>query len=98
MSSGKAGWSPGLCGTKPAIPSATSTPQPPTRRAQVVSLAGRCAERLVLGEAQHSTSGGADLASANRLARSMVYRGGYGARMGPVALEDDEENYLRRES
>lgn len=64
----------------------------------MVALAGRCAERLVLGEAQHSTSGGADLASANRMARSMVYQGGYGARIGPMALQDEEENYLRRES
>ena len=40
-------------------------------------MAGRCAERLVLGEANTSTAGSADLAAANRIAREMVFRCGF---------------------
>lgn len=40
----------------------------------VVCMAGRCAERLVLGDAYISTAGAADLDMANNIAREMVYR------------------------
>lgn len=40
----------------------------------VVCMAGRCAERLVLGDAYISTMGAADLEMANNIAREMVYR------------------------
>jgi cell division protease FtsH len=62
----------------------------------VVALAGRCAERLVLGEGAVSTAGAADLELANGVAREMVYRCGFGRRTGPVALMDNEEVYLNR--
>ncbi|KAL6769297.1 FTSHI6 [Auxenochlorella protothecoides x Auxenochlorella symbiontica] len=63
----------------------------------VVALAGRCAEMLVLGEANYTSSAGEDLTLANYIAREMVYHSGFGARMGPVALQDDDENFLMRE-
>lgn len=58
----------------------------------------RCSvgERLVLGEANVSTAGGGDLNSANRVAREMVYRCGFSAKLGPVSLMDREEVYLGR--
>ncbi len=62
----------------------------------VVALAGRCAEQLVLGEANVSTAGAADLELANAVAREMVYRCGFGRRTGPVALMDNEEVYLNK--
>lgn len=34
---------------------------------------------------------------ANYIAREMVYHSGFGARMGPIALQDDDENFLLRE-
>ncbi|EFN50481.1 hypothetical protein CHLNCDRAFT_55840, partial [Chlorella variabilis] len=43
----------------------------------VVALAGRCAERLVLGEANVSTAGAAHLQAANLIAREMVFRCGF---------------------
>ena len=57
----------------------------------------RCGERMVMGEANVTTAGGADLAMANNVAREMVYRCGFSARLGPVALMDSEEVYLNRE-
>lgn len=63
----------------------------------VVALAGRCAERLILGDANVSTAGASDLELANSVAREMVYRCGFGARTGPVALMDNEEVYLNRQ-
>lgn len=62
----------------------------------VVALAGRCAERLVLGDANITTAGAADLEVANNVAREMVYRCGFGRRTGPVALMDNEEVYLNK--
>ena len=50
-----------------------------------------------MGEANVTTAGGADLAMANNVAREMVYRCGFSARLGPVALMDSEEVYLNRE-
>ncbi|PSC74371.1 ATP-dependent zinc metalloprotease chloroplastic [Micractinium conductrix] len=60
----------------------------------VVAMAGRCAERLVLGEANVSTAGAADLEGANHIAREMVFRCGFSKRLGPVSLMDNEETYL----
>ena len=40
-------------------------------------MAGRCAERLLLGEANTSTAGANDLAAANLIAREMVFRCGF---------------------
>lgn len=40
----------------------------------VVAMAGRCAERLVLGDGHISMGGAADLEMANNIAREMVYR------------------------
>ena len=62
----------------------------------VVALGGRCAERLLLGDANVSTAGASDMELANSVAREMVYRCGFGRRMGPVALMDNEEVYLNR--
>lgn len=62
----------------------------------VVAIAGRCAEQLVLGEANISTAGASDLELANSIAREMVYRCGFGKRTGPVALMDNEEVYLNK--
>ena len=61
---------------------------------QVVALAGRCGERLVLGEASVSTAGAGDLDVANGIAREMVFRCGFSKRLGPVALMDNEEVFL----
>lgn len=61
-------------------------------------MAGRCAEQLVLGEANLSTNSGADLVFANGIAREMVYRCGFGRRLGPVALQDDDANFLKHGS
>ncbi|KAL4452773.1 hypothetical protein ABPG75_008435 [Micractinium tetrahymenae] len=60
----------------------------------VVAMAGRCAERLVLGEGNVSTAGAADLEHANNIAREMVFRCGFSKRLGPVSLMDNEETYL----
>lgn len=62
----------------------------------VVAMAGRCAEKLVLGDANLSTAGAADLELTNNVAREMVFRCGFGRRTGPVALMDNEEVYLNR--
>lgn len=40
-------------------------------------MAGRCAERLALGEGNVSTAGAGDLAAANLIAREMVFRCGF---------------------
>ncbi|KAI7835886.1 hypothetical protein COHA_010231 [Chlorella ohadii] len=61
----------------------------------VVSMAGRCAERLVLGEGNVSTAGSSDLATANRIAREMIFRCGFSKRLGPVSLMTNEETYLK---
>ncbi|BDA40994.1 ATP-dependent zinc metalloprotease FTSH, chloroplastic [Coccomyxa sp. Obi] len=60
----------------------------------VVGIAGRCAERLVLGEANITTAGGGDLDNVNNIAREMVYRCGFSKRLGPVALMDTEEVFI----
>ena len=56
----------------------------------------RCGERMLMGEENLTTAGGGDLVMANNVAREMVYRCGFSARIGPVALMDNEEVYLNR--
>ena len=60
----------------------------------VVCLAGRCAERLLLGDANISTAGAADLNQANAVAKEMIYRCGFSKQLGPVALMDSEDTYV----
>ncbi len=56
----------------------------------------RCAERLILGDANISTASSGDLEQANNIAREMVYRCGFSKRLGPVALMDNEEVFIGR--
>ncbi|KAI3432765.1 hypothetical protein D9Q98_004305 [Chlorella vulgaris] len=60
----------------------------------VVALAGRSAERLVLGDANISTVGASQLQTANLIAREMIFRCGFSSRLGPVSMMDEEESYL----
>lgn len=53
---------------------------------QVVNLAGRCAERLVLGEGEMTAMGAPDLFQANMIAREMVLSMGMGRRSGPMDM------------
>ena len=62
----------------------------------VVALAGRCAEKLILGDASISTASAGDVEQANNIAREMVYRCGFSRRLGPVALMDTEEVFIGR--
>ncbi|CAG9461153.1 unnamed protein product [Pedinophyceae sp. YPF-701] len=59
-----------------------------------VLLAGRCAERLLLGDDFMSLRGGGDVEKANIVAREMVFRYGFNKRLGPMILMDNEERYL----
>ncbi|GIL84930.1 hypothetical protein Vretimale_9765 [Volvox reticuliferus] len=52
----------------------------------VVSLAGRCSEKLVMGEGNVTGMGSPDLFHANLIAREMVMSMGMGRRTGPVDL------------
>jgi len=52
----------------------------------VVNLAGRCGERLVMGDSEVTGMGAPDLFHANMIAREMVLAMGMGRRMGPVDL------------
>jgi len=61
-----------------------------------VLMAGRVAERTLLGEDYISTAGANDLEVANDIAREMIFRCGFSRRLGPVSLMDDEEVYLNR--
>ncbi|DBA75980.1 TPA: hypothetical protein ACH3X2_008914 [Trebouxia sp. C0005] len=63
----------------------------------VVGLAGRCAEKLILGEGNVTTAGASDLEHVNNIAREMIYRCGFSKRLGPVALMDTEEVYINKE-
>ncbi|KAL0023671.1 hypothetical protein WJX77_011852 [Trebouxia sp. C0004] len=63
----------------------------------VVGLAGRCAEKLILGEGNVTTAGASDLEHVNSIAREMIYRCGFSKRLGPVALMDNEEVYINKE-
>mmetsp|Transcript_12892 Transcript_12892/g.38943 ORF Transcript_12892/g.38943 Transcript_12892/m.38943 type:complete len:1018 (-) Transcript_12892:2774-5827(-) len=57
----------------------------------VVTLAGRCAERLLLGDAHMTQSGAIDLDDANYLARRMVYTLGWSQKLGPICLTDSRK-------
>jgi len=57
-----------------------------------VSLGGRAAERLVLGEP--STGASNDLARATQLATRMVREFGMSDRLGPVGFSDESPGYL----
>jgi cell division protease FtsH len=57
-----------------------------------VSLGGRAAERLVLGEP--STGASNDLARATQLATRMVREFGMSDRLGPVGFSDESPQYL----
>ncbi len=58
-----------------------------------VSLGGRCAERLVLGEVSSGAQN--DLEVATDIARSMVCRFGMSDEIGPVALSRETSQYLK---
>ncbi|KAK9813430.1 hypothetical protein WJX73_008508 [Symbiochloris irregularis] len=60
----------------------------------VVALAGRCAERLVLGPSRVSTAGASDLAEANSIAQEMIFRCGFSRRLGPVAMWEESPSFL----
>ncbi|KAL3153794.1 hypothetical protein ABBQ32_013378 [Trebouxia sp. C0010 RCD-2024] len=63
----------------------------------VVGMAGRCAEKLVMGEGNVTTAGASDLEHVNNIAREMVYRCGFSKRLGPVSLMDNEDVYINKE-
>lgn len=56
-----------------------------------VCFGGRCAERLLMGDANISTAGAADLNVANGVAKEMIYRCGFSKHLGPVSLMDAED-------
>ena len=58
-----------------------------------VSLGGRCAEKIVLGEVSSGAQN--DLEVATDIARSMVCRFGMSENVGPVALAKETSPYLR---
>jgi cell division protease FtsH len=61
-----------------------------------ISLAGRCAEKIFLGNV--SSGADDDIKSATQLARSMVSRWGMSEEIGPVDLRQSEEHpFLGRE-
>jgi len=64
----------------------------------VVLLAGRVAERLLLGDDRVSPAGAGDLEAANEIAREMIFRCGFSRRLGPVALMDDDERFINQAS
>lgn len=62
-------------------------------------VAGRCGERLVLGDENLSTAGLPDIKAANDLARQMVLRHGFNTRLGPMILVDPtSQSYLSSEA
>jgi cell division protease FtsH len=63
----------------------------------VVLLAGRAAENLVFGSNGLNILGEEDMKSAYFLARDMVFKYGFGRRMGPIDLIQDEVDFLRTE-
>ena len=58
------------------------------------SLAGHCAEKLVLGDV--STGSTSDIKHATEIARSMVTEYGMSAKLGPMFLGGDQEVFLGR--
>lgn len=65
----------------------------------VVRVAGRCAERLLLGEGRISSVGAEHLDTANIIAKMMIYKCGFSKYLGPVPLMEssnfDDENTPR---
>ena len=65
----------------------------------VLHVAGRCGERLVLGDESVSTAGLPDIREANDLVRQMVLRYGFNRRLGPMVLIDPTvKAYLKQVS
>jgi len=60
----------------------------------VVLLAGRAAENLIFGAYGISGMGESDMTFAYFLARDMVFKHGFGRRVGPINLIKDEVDYL----
>jgi len=52
----------------------------------VVHLAGRAAEKLVMGESEVTGLGAPDMFHANMIAREMVLSAGFNRKLGPVSL------------
>lgn len=52
----------------------------------VIAMAGRCAERLLLGDDYVTGSSAGYMKDANLIARQMVMRYGYSDKLGPVSL------------
>ncbi|MEW5306932.1 MAG: hypothetical protein WDW36_009362 [Sanguina aurantia] len=67
----------------------------------VVNLAGRCSEKLVMGESEVTGLGSPDLFHANMIAREMILTMGMGRKMGPVDLmhfvDPDQDGVIGRE-
>eukprot|EP00877_Chromochloris_zofingiensis_P008651 jgi/Chrzof1/4039/Cz13g18040.t1 len=67
----------------------------------VVNLAGRCCEKLVMGESEVTGLGAPDMFQANMIAREMIMSAGMNQRLGPVDLmhlkvtQRDSGNLLR---
>merc|ERR1740138_1186815 len=61
----------------------------------VVLLAGKAAENLLFGSCGISSLGEDDMISAYFIARDMVFKHGFGRRVGPIDLIQDEVDYLR---
>lgn len=60
----------------------------------VICMAGRCAEKMVMGESSISSAGAPDMETANIIAREMIYRCGFSKKLGPVSLMDSQDYYL----
>jgi cell division protease FtsH len=61
----------------------------------VARMAGRAAERLVLGEGGVSTASAGDVLAATSVARELVLRAGLGRSLGPLSIMDTEAVYGR---
>lgn len=59
-----------------------------------VCMAGRCAERMLMGDNYISSAGSPDLEEANIIVREMIFRCGFSKKLGPVSLMDTEEYFL----
>merc|ERR1712039_322201 len=60
-------------------------------------LAGQVAEKLVLGKNYHSCLGDTDSTTASFLVRDMVFKFGFGKRIGPRTFIQQQPDYLRTE-
>merc|ERR1711920_435845 len=63
----------------------------------VMLLAGQVAEKLVLGQNYHSCLGNIDSTTASFLVRDMVFKFGFGKRIGPSTFIREQPDYLRTE-